>query len=71
MRLDTNKLCQYSGTLPYGHLTSKVTSPHHLLSPKLYSTVQKLGCWPLKVTCSDPWVTVTVRFHCTSQLEGW
>ena len=32
----------YSGTPPYGHLTSKVTSPLGLpiLSPKLYSTVQ-------------------------------
>ena len=33
---------EYSGTPPYGHLTSKVTSPLRspLLSPKLYSTVQ-------------------------------
>ena len=32
----------YSGTSPYGHLTSKVTSPLRspLLSPILYSTVQ-------------------------------
>ena len=31
-----------SGTLPYGHLTSKVTSPllSPMLSPKLYSTVE-------------------------------
>ena len=32
----------YNGTSPYGHLTSKVTSPlgSPILSPKLYSTVQ-------------------------------
>ena len=34
-------LLQYSGTSPYGHLTSKVTSQLRspFLSPKLYSTV--------------------------------
>ena len=35
----------YSGTSPYGHLTSMVTSPLRspYLSPKLYSTVQIMG----------------------------
>ena len=37
---------QYSGTSPYGHLTSKKTSPLQSpwLSPKLYSTVQISPC---------------------------
>ena len=37
---------KYSGTSPYGHLTSKKTSPLQspLLSPKLYSTVQIIPC---------------------------
>ena len=36
----------YSGTSPYGHLTSKKTSPLQSpwLSPKLYSTVQITPC---------------------------
>ena len=36
----------YSGTSPYGHLTSKKTSPLQSpwLSPKLYSTVQTTPC---------------------------
>ena len=35
-------LCTYSGTSPYGHLTSKVTSPLRspLLSPILYSSAE-------------------------------
>ena len=38
-------LCLYSGRSPYGHLTSKKTSPLQSpwLSPKLYSTVQITG----------------------------
>ena len=37
---------KYSGTSPYGHLTSKKTSPLQSpwLSPKLYSTVQITPC---------------------------
>ena len=37
-----NLYSNYSGTSPYGHLTSMVTSPLRspLISPKLYSTVQ-------------------------------
>ena len=37
---------RYSGTSPYGHLTSKKTSPLQSpwLSPKLYSTVQITPC---------------------------
>ena len=40
------KLCVYSGTSPYGHLTSKKTSPLQSpwLSPNLYSTVQITPC---------------------------
>ena len=39
-------LFKYSGTSPYGHLTSKKTSPLQSpwLSPKLYSTVQITPC---------------------------
>ena len=39
-------LVKYSGTSPYGHLTSKTTSPLQSpwLSPKLYSTVQITPC---------------------------
>ena len=39
-------LIRYSGTSPYGHLTSKKTSPLQSpwLSPKLYSTVQITPC---------------------------
>ena len=39
-------LCCYSGTSPYGHLTSKKTSQLQSpwLSPKLYSTVQITPC---------------------------
>ena len=50
-----NKL-YYSGTSPYGHLTSKVTSPLRspFFSPKLYSTVQinplRYGHLSIKVT---------------------
>ena len=46
VRFDNNPLrsnqSKYSGTSPYGYLTSKVTSPlgSPLISPKLYSTVQ-------------------------------
>ena len=38
--------CMYSGTSPYGHLTSKKTSPLQSpwISPKLYSTVQITPC---------------------------
>ena len=40
------KTTGYSGTSPYGHLTSKKTSQLQSpwLSPKLYSTVQKTLC---------------------------
>ena len=40
-------LLLYSGTSPYGHLSSKVTSPLRspLLGLKLYSTVQRIGRW--------------------------
>ena len=43
--IDTGKT-QYSGTSPYGHLTSKKTSPLQSpwLSPNLYSTVQITPC---------------------------
>ena len=36
---------KYSGTSPYGHLTSKATSPLRScsLSPILYCTVQRVG----------------------------
>ena len=39
-------ITKYSGTSPYGHLTSKKTSPLQSpwLSPKLYSTVQITPC---------------------------
>ena len=39
-------ISKYSGTSPYGHLTSKKTSPLQSpwLSPKLYSTVQITPC---------------------------
>ena len=45
MYLNTPKRL-YSGTSPYGHLTSKKTSPLQSpwLSPKLYSTVQITPC---------------------------
>ena len=35
------KIYMYSRTSPYGHLTTPLQSP--LLSPKLYSTVQRIG----------------------------
>ena len=42
IRGDSTSLHKYSGTSPYGNLTSKVTSPLRspFLSPKLYSTMQ-------------------------------
>ena len=44
--LETGTHSMYSGTSPYGHLTSKKTSPLQSpwLSPKLYSTVQITPC---------------------------
>ena len=49
MRLIPNSVLKqpnYSGTSPYGHLTSKVTSQlwSPLISPKLYYTVQITPC---------------------------
>ena len=43
---NSEKSDTYSGTSPYGHLTSKKTSPLQSpwLSPKLYSTVQITPC---------------------------
>ena len=45
-KLEIHFVLMYSGTSPYGHLTSKKTSPLQSpwLSPKLYSTVQITPC---------------------------
>ena len=68
----------YSGTSPYGHLTSKKTSPLQSpwLSPKLYSTVEITPCnkvtSPLRSLLPSPVgdlnseVPLYVRFYLTT-----
>ena len=50
-RLENYLTTKYSGTSPYGHLTGRFTPPltSPLLSPKMCSTVQIIGRYPLVI----------------------